>query len=123
LLRGVPRLAILAAMNADDQQLLEAVGVEVEVPAGKVLIERGHPGAGLYVILEGTVLVDASEGTRELGEGVVVGERALLSADGTRTARVRTKTDVRLLAVDRIEVERLSAEDPEFARRLTEAGA
>jgi CRP-like cAMP-binding protein len=110
-------------MNADDQQLLEAVGVEVEVPAGKVLIERGHPGTGLYVILEGTVLVEAPEGTRELGAGVVVGERALLSADGTRTARVRTKTDVRLLAVDRIEVERLSAEDPEFAGRLADASA
>ena len=28
--------------------------------AGKVLIERGQPGAGLYVVLEGTVIVEAT---------------------------------------------------------------
>jgi len=110
-------------MNADDLQLLEAVGVEVGVSAGKVLIERGQPGAGLYVILEGTVVVDAAEGTRELGPGAVIGERALLSADGRRTARVRATSDVRLLAVDRVESERLSAEDAGLARRLIAAGA
>ena len=110
-------------MNADDLQLLEAVGVEVGVSVGKVLIERGQPGAGLYVILEGTVVVDAAEGTRELGPGAVIGERALLSADGRRTARVRATSDVRLLAVDRVEFERLSAEDAGLARRLIAAGA
>ena len=110
-------------MNADDLQLLEAVGVEVGVSVGKVLIERGRPGAGLYVILEGTVVVDAPEGTRELGPGAVIGERALLSADGRRTARVRATSDVRLLAVDRVESERLSAEDAGLARRLIAAGA
>jgi CRP-like cAMP-binding protein len=108
-------------MNADDLQLLEQVGAESEVSAGRVLIEPGQHGAGLYVILEGSVVVEAPEGTRELGAGAVIGERALLSADGTRTARVRATTDVRVLAVDRIEVERLCADDTGFADRLTEA--
>ena len=114
--------AILAIMNADDLHLLETAGAEAEVATGHVLIERGQHGAGLYVILEGTVIVEAPEGTRELGPGAVIGERALLSADGTRTARVRTTSDVRVLAVDRIEVERLCADDAGFARRLTDAG-
>ncbi len=109
-------------MNADDLHLLETAGAEAEVATGRVLIERGQHGAGLYVILEGTVIVEAPEGTRELGPGAVIAERALLSADGTRTARVRTTSDVRVLAVDRIEVERLCADDAGFARRLTDAG-
>jgi CRP-like cAMP-binding protein len=88
-----------------------------------VLIERGQHGAGLYVILEGTVIVEAPEGTRELGPGAVVGERALLSADGTRTARVRATSDVRVLAIDRIEFERLCADDAGLARRLTDASS
>ncbi len=108
-------------MNADDLRLLESVGTKSELAAGHVLIERGQHGTGLYVLLEGTVLVEAPEGTRELGPGAVIGERALFSADSTRTARVRTTSDVRVLAVDRVEVDRLCAQHAGFARRL--AGA
>lgn len=105
-------------MNADDLHLLETVGVESEVAAGQVLIEFGQHGGGLYVIVAGTVLVEAPEGTRELGPGAVIGERALLSAAGTRTARVLTTSDVRVIAVDRLAFDQLCAEDPGFARRL-----
>jgi CRP-like cAMP-binding protein len=105
-------------MNADDLRLLETVGAEAEVAAGNVLIERGQHGAGLYVILEGTVIVEAPEGTREIGAGAFIGERALLSADGLRTARVRANSDVRVLAVDRTGFERLCADDPGFASRF-----
>ena len=63
-------------MNADDLRLLETVGAEVEFEAGCMLIEHGQHGAGLYVIREGTVVVEAPEGTRELGPGAVIGERA-----------------------------------------------
>jgi CRP-like cAMP-binding protein len=108
-------------MNADDLLRLRTVGAEAEVAAGLVLIERGQHGAGLYVILDGTVAVEAPEGTRSLGPGAVIGERALLSADGLRTARVLATSDVRVLAVQRAAFERLCAEDPAFARRLTDA--
>jgi len=108
-------------MTPDDLRLLETVGAEAEFGAGRVLIERGQHGSGLYVILEGTVVVDAPEGSRELGPGALIGERALLSGDGTRTARVRTKSDVRVLAVDRIQIERLCADNAAFASRLSDA--
>jgi CRP-like cAMP-binding protein len=55
--------------------------------------------------------------------GAIIGERALLSADGTRTARVRATSDVRVLAVDRVEFERLCADEAGFAGRVAEAGA
>jgi CRP-like cAMP-binding protein len=110
-------------MNDEDLRLLESVGTETDVAAGRVLIEHGQPGTGLYVILEGTVVVEAPEGTRDFGPGAWLGERALLSEDGKRTARVRTTSDVRVLAVDRVEIERLCAEDEAFARRLSDASA
>jgi CRP-like cAMP-binding protein len=110
-------------MNPDDLRLLETVGLETEVAEGRVLIEPGQHGAGLYVILEGSVVVDAPEGTREFGPGAVIGERALLSADGRRTARVRAASDVRLVAVDRVEIERLCVADEAFRERLAEATA
>jgi CRP-like cAMP-binding protein len=107
-------------MSPDDLQLLGTVGAEANVAAGQVLIEHGQHGSGLYVILEGTVIVEAPEGTRELGPGAFVGERGLLSADGLRTARVRATSDIRVLAVDRIEFERLCADDPAFALRIAD---
>lgn len=109
-------------MRPDDLQLLESVGIESRFAAGQVLIESGQQGTGLYVILDGTVRVEAPEGTRELGAGTVVGERALLSPEGKRTARVRAASDVRVLAVDRVEFERLCAGDATLANRVAEAG-
>lgn len=108
-------------MNADDLRRLHEVGAEEHVAAGQTLIERGQYGAGLFVILEGSVVVEAPEGTRELGEGAIVGERALLSDDGLRTARVRAMSDLRVIAVDRAEFERLCADDPAFAGRVADA--
>jgi CRP-like cAMP-binding protein len=108
-------------MDPDDLRRLEESGAEQRIAAGQVLIERGQSGAGLFVILEGTVVVEAPEGTRDLGVGAVIGERALFSADGARTARVRATSDLRVVAVERAEVERLCGEDPAFARRLADA--
>lgn len=110
-------------MNPDDLRLLESVGRETEIAAGQVLIERGQHGAGLYVIVDGTVRVEAREGTRDLGPGACVGERALLSADGTRTARVLTTSDCRVLAVERSDFDRLCANDPGFAGRVAAAAS
>lgn len=105
-------------MTEDDLRRLQAVGSTVGFEAGQMLIERGKPGTGLFVVLDGRVVVEAPEGTRELGPGAVVGERALLSADGARTARVRALTDGVALAVERGEIDRLCTDDPAFAERL-----
>jgi CRP-like cAMP-binding protein len=105
-------------VDEDDLEKLKAAGSALSFGAGQVLIERGKPGTGLYVVLDGHLVVEAPEGTRELGPGSVIGERALLSPDGLRTARVRALTHGVVLAVERAEVERLSADDPAFADRL-----
>ncbi|HEY1563483.1 MAG TPA: cyclic nucleotide-binding domain-containing protein [Gaiellaceae bacterium] len=105
-------------MNEDDLRQLKEAGDTVEFEAGKVLTEHGKIGSGLFVLIDGRLVVEAPEGTRELDPGAVVGERALLSADGLRTARVRALTDCVVVAVDRADVDRLCADDPEFAERL-----
>jgi CRP-like cAMP-binding protein len=109
-------------MNEDDLHKLEAVGSRLTFASGQVLTERGKPGTGLYVVVEGTVVVETpDDGLLELGPGSVVGERALLSEDGLRQARVRALTHGTVVAVDRAEVERLCAEDPAFAERLAKS--
>ena len=105
-------------MNEDDLEKLEAAGTKLTFGSGQMLIESGKPGTGLYLVVEGHIVVEAPEGTRELGPGSVIGERALFSEDGLRTARVRALTHGVVVAVDRADVDRLCAEDPEFADRL-----
>ena len=97
---------------------LTRAGTEVEIPAGRVIVETGQPGLGVFVIQDGTCEVHAPEGARELGPGAVFGGRALHEAHGRRTARVVAKTDVRLVAVDRPTVVALRDDDPDFAAAL-----
>ena len=106
--------------DIDDAQLdrLAAATTEFEAPAGQALIERGRPGSGMFVLEDGRAVVEAPEGTRELGPGDIFGERALLGDDVERTARVRARTNVRCLAIARPELEQLLAEDPRVAERL-----
>ncbi len=111
--------------DLEDAQLdrLAAATTEFEAPAGQALIERGRAGSGMFVLEEGQAIVEAPEGTRELGPGDIFGERALLGEDVERTARVRARTDVRCLAIARPEIERLLAEDPRVAERFSQLSA
>ena len=88
---------------------------EVEFPANHVLIESRIPGAGLFVICDGTVIVEARGAERELGRGDVVGEISLVVDDGLRRARVVSKTPLRCLALDRAGFERLAEAEPQVA--------
>ena len=93
-----------------------------------MLTERGHPGAGLFIIEEGTVSVFLpAGGVLERGPGDFVGELSLLT-DTPRTARVSCTSHVRGLAISRTDFAQLLEREPsialsmlaEVARRLTE---
>lgn len=106
-----------------DDETLERIAqrfTEVEVPPNQVLIEPRTAGAGLYVICEGTVVVEAHGMERELGDGEIVGEISLVEDDGTRRARVTAKTPVRCLALGRADFEQLAKEVPELERAVRE---
>jgi CRP-like cAMP-binding protein len=104
----------------DDEKLerLAARFSEVEFPANQVLIEPRTPGAGLFVICDGTVVVDARAMQRELGPGEIVGEISLVKEDGLRRARVFAKTPVRCLALDRADFEQMLQAEPELAEAM-----
>jgi CRP-like cAMP-binding protein len=104
-----------------DDATLERLAVpfsEVEFPPNQVLIEPRTPGAGLFVICDGTVAVEAHGLHRELGAGEVVGEISLVEEDGLRRARVVAKTPVTCLALDRNEFERMLEAEPQLAQAM-----
>ena len=115
-LRSLP---LFADLDEDELRTLSAATSELEAPAGQMLIERGRPGSGLFILETGQAVVEAPEGQRELGPGDVFGERALLGDDVQRTARVRASTNVRCLAISRDAIEDLIHRRPEVAERLS----
>jgi len=109
------RSSLFASFDDEALERLAAPFSEVELPANQVLIEPRQPGAGLFVICEGTVVVEAPGVEHELGEGEVVGEISLIEEDGLRRARVVAKTPVRCLALSRADFEQMLESEPELA--------
>ena len=116
------RSAVFGALNEPLLARLAASMSEVTFPAGRVLIEPRAAGSGMFVIDEGTVIVQPRDVEPvELGPGEIVGELALLTADGTRTARVQAATDVRCLSLDRATLQQALEEEPKLAIALLQA--
>jgi CRP-like cAMP-binding protein len=119
LLRATPGFG-----DADDDVLARIVDAssELNVPAGQVLIRADDPGAGMFVLQEGAVLVEGHGRTIELTAGSVFGELSLLVPEATRVARVRATTPVRCLVIDRAAFEEL-LEEPAFTRAMLQVVA
>ena len=116
-LQAIP---LFAQLEPEALQHLAETAKDVDVPAGQPLTQPGSPGSGMFFICDGTVEVEARESVRPLGPGDFFGELALLTEGGTRTARVRARTDVRCIAFDRLGFENLVREHPDIAATLLE---
>ena len=115
LVRKVP---MFAELDDDETTWVADLATEFEVPAGFVLIERGQPGSGMFIITDGTVTVELPQGPVELGPGEFVGEIPLLADGITRVARVRATTPVKGLAISRMALSELLRREPRVAVRM-----
>ena len=85
------------------------------IAALELLAERGQPGAGLLVIETGEITVEFPDGRlNEYGPGEFFGEVSLLT-DEPRTARVRSRSAVRGIAISRSEFFELLDQEPRIA--------
>lgn len=86
---------------------------EVRAAPGDVLIEQGALPYEMFVVEEGTVVVERDgEPIATLGPGELVGEMALLQQE-RRIATVRATTPVRAVAIAAEDLDALEAEMPE----------
>ncbi|MFL5979117.1 MAG: cyclic nucleotide-binding domain-containing protein [Gaiellaceae bacterium] len=119
-IEALRRVPLFAGLGDDDLRAVAEAVNEVEVPAGQLLVQPGTAGTGMFFIAEGTAVVETKRDEIELGPGQFFGELALMSEDATRTARVRAKTELRCLALDRASFRSLVAEQPEVTASLLE---
>ncbi len=99
---------------------IAALTVEIEVPAGRVLMRQGDPGRECFVIEEGTarVTIRGRRGTM-VGPGDCFGEMALLLPNpARRTATVTAESDMRLLVLTSREFSTLLKDVPSVARKV-----
>jgi CRP-like cAMP-binding protein len=108
-------MPLLAGLGDDVIDRILGVSMELQCPAGQVLARADDPGAGMFVLEEGTVEVEARGRTYELGPGEFFGELSLLVPESTRVARVRAKTPIRCIAINRIDFEELLEDEPRIA--------
>jgi CRP-like cAMP-binding protein len=108
---------LLAGLSEESAALVTAGGV-TDVPAGQVLAQAGDPGFGMFVVLDGTVVVERGDLHLDIERNGFFGELALLVPGSPRIARVRARTDARVLAIPREAFDQLLETEPSFARGL-----
>ena len=125
-LRALPLLAEVS--DAGLERLAASAG-EMTYEAGQLMALEGDPGSGMFLIVDGTALVEWRGGSVELSAGTFFGELTLLAPGGTRIARVRASTPVRCVAISRDDALALIESEPsvalamlkEIARRFASA--
>ena len=108
---------LFAGLSEESLALVAAGGV-TDVPAGQVLAQAGDVGEGMFVVLDGAVVVERGALHLDIGPGDFFGDLALLVPDSPRIARVRAKSDAQVLAVPRDTFDRLLETEPSFARAM-----
>ncbi len=118
----LPRIALLDLMPADIRRLVTMSFTRVDYRFGEVIVAEGDTADALFVIESGTARVikigDHGEEVplNALHPGDSFGERALVEADGLRTATVRASGAVRALRLDRNVFGALVLSEPDVAR-------
>ena len=112
-LQAIPMFAGL-----DDVGLwhVSQLATEFNVPPGHVLVQPGQEGAGLFVIVDGTVNVELPGGTTiPCAAGEFIGELSILVDGLEHTGRVRAATAVTGLAISRDDFKRMLDTYPQIA--------
>jgi CRP-like cAMP-binding protein len=116
-LRAVP---LFSACSDKELAFISSRVDEVDIPAGRVLTEKGKSGGDFFIILDGRADVEVQAGTRSLGPGDFFGEIALLD-NGPRTATVRAATAMRCLVLGHSQFRDVLHQNGEIAVKMLRA--
>ncbi len=100
------RIWLFEGLTEDQLNSLSPFTYRKKFGPGELIVEEGHTGNGLYLIVSGNVEAVKGLGTQQqqivnkLGAGEVFGEMALLG-EWPRTATVRAVDNVECLGIDR----------------------
>lgn len=114
------KVRLFAHVDLADREALAARLVERKLRKGQILFREGEPGAEMFLVREGTMLISKRvTGSVEqvLARSPVAdffGEMSLFDRE-PRSATLQAETDVVLLVLDRPNLERLTEANPRAA--------
>ena len=109
---------LFSACSRKDLQKIAKASDEVEVKAGRVLVDQGKTGHEFFLILDGQASVRANNRkVASLGPGNYFGELALLSRE-PRDASVIADSDMKLLILGQREFTGLLDSIPGLASKI-----
>ena len=98
---AIAAVPVLAALPGDAHQALAAEARELTFADGEAIVREGDPGASMFVVLAGRVIVTLGEERRQVATttaGGYFGEMSLLTGDA-RTATVSAHGDCTVLEI------------------------
>ncbi len=121
--RQLGELKLFAGCSARDLATIDALSTGVSVRAGRVLCQEGAIGREFFVIVDGSVTVQASnQPARRLGVGEGFGEMAMMER-GRRVATVTANEPTELLVFSVAEFDALLVQVPDVASELVRTAA
>lgn len=109
---------LFAAASRKDLQRIARASDEIEVKAGRVLVEQGRLGHEFFLILDGKASVRRNNRKiADLGPGQYFGELSLLDK-GPRDATVVADTDMKLLVLGQREFLGVLDDVPSLAYKI-----
>jgi CRP/FNR family transcriptional regulator, cyclic AMP receptor protein len=117
-LDSLSQIQLFSSMSKRDLQKIAKASDEIEVPAGKMLVEQGTRGREAFVIIEGAATVKRNgRKVATIGPGDHFGELALLDG-GPRTATIVADTPMRVLVIGQREFAGVLDEVPGLAHKV-----
>jgi CRP-like cAMP-binding protein len=112
------RVDLFAGLTKKELERVASAGSEIEVAAGRILMEQGHSGADAFVVLKGVFQVRRNgRKVTVLSAGDIAGELALLD-DGPRSATVVCIEDGSVLVIGRGEFRAVLDDIPTLSHKL-----
>ena len=111
-------IELFANCSARELRRVDSMSTTVRVEAGHVLCRKGEIGRECFVLLSGEADVNTDGFHRTVGRGALIGEIALLTPQGRRTATATALTDLVVLVFSRTEFGRLMAGIPVVAHAI-----
>jgi CRP-like cAMP-binding protein len=117
------RIPLFQDVPDEDLRVVTTFATAEEVPEGKVIVKEGDFANQFMAIEEGTAEVTKNgEKVGELTAGDIFGEIGLLEKE-RRSATVTATSRVKLIRIERWELQRLKSKLPHIYKRIEELAA
>jgi CRP-like cAMP-binding protein len=111
-------IELFANCTVRELRRIDSMATTVRREVGHVLCRDGEVGRECFVLLDGRVDINVGGRHQTVGRGALIGEIALLTPGGRRTATAVAVTDVTLLAFSRTEFGRVMTGIPVVAHAI-----